>query len=179
MSPRFFARIAIVLGVMPLTLVACASPRAVNEPPPSASSTTAPQSPDDFIYSLLAKGKSYSNQRDYAKALVAFKKAYSSLQPDTSPSIKGIVLNHLGGALIETGNYTEAIPVCHSALLVNISCNNRIETTVSHMNLGDAVWKSGKITVAKQHWEMAYQMASQMGHFGLLNTAQSRLIATH
>ena len=103
------------------------------------------------IYSLLAKGKSYSNQRDYAKALVAFKKAYSSLQPDTSPSIKGIVLNHLGGALIETGNYTEAIPVCHSALLVNISCNNRIETTVSHMNLGDAVWKSGKITAAKQH----------------------------
>lgn len=178
MASKLLVRIAPLLLVTPFILVACVSHRVIDETPTSASATSAPQDPDDFIYSFLTRGKYYLIKGNPTEAIQEFKRAYNSLKPDSPISLRGIVLNDLGEALIVAGNYKEAIPVCHSALLINLSCKNKIESAISHMNLGDAIGKKGNTTDAKAHWKMAYEIASQMGHAGLIKSAQSRPIAT-
>lgn len=176
MAFRDFALITISLLLTPLILVACASHPSIENPPTAASATVAPQSPNSFIYSFLTRGKYYLKKGDNVAALHELRKAYKTLKPGSSDSLRGIVLNDLGEALIASKNYKEAIPVCHSALLINLSCNNKIEATISHLNLGDAIEKSGNILSAIDHWEKAYDMAAKMGHIGLIKAAQTRAI---
>jgi len=177
MPARFFVRTKSLLWVTSFILVGCVSPHVINDSPP-ASATSAPQSPDGFIYSYLARGKYYQKIGDHTKAVQEFRNAYKALKPDASESLKGIVLNDLGEALLVSGHHKEAIPVCYSALRINLSCNNKIEAAISHLHLGDAIEKSGNLKNAKKHWEMANIMAIKMGHSELIKLSNKRPITT-
>ena len=162
---------------LPLVLAACAPRPSVEPAPAVASATVAPQGPDDPVHAHLKQGKALQQQGQATAALEAFRSAYASLAPDSPASLRGVVLNDLGEALIATQNYAEAIPVCHSALLVNLSCNNTIEAAISHLYLGDAVERHGNLSVAREHWVKAYELAIRMGHVGLIRAARSRPLA--
>jgi len=174
MASRLFIQKVNVLLLVTLALAACAQPRVITESLPPGSATVAPQSPESTIYAHLQTGHNYLQAGDSAAALKEFRKAYQSLTPDTTGTLKGHILNLLGEALIASNNFKEAIPVCHSALLINLSCNNRIETAISHLHLGDAINKNGDSSVAMKHWEMAYEIAHKMGHTALIKAAQTR-----
>lgn len=111
---------------------------------------------------------------DLAESEEMFQKAYEILTPSDADHAKGSIANEYALALLKNDRPEKSIPVLREALAANTRANDETGIAVSHLNLGDALSRTGDRVAAEQEWEVARQVGQNSNNQSLVKAVQQR-----